>query len=92
MVKEQIKIRMFGEHLCYLNYDVVREFQSEYSVVNLNSWIKEESYKDFGILLTNKDDLDELKEKLQEYYYENIADWLREKIRNYLLSKKKNGS
>ena len=92
MVKEQIKIRMFGEHLCYLNYDVVREFQGKYSIVNLNSWIKEESYKEFNLLLTTKDDLEDLRLILQEHYYENIADWLREKIRNYLLDKKKNGN
>lgn len=84
MVDNKIKIRLFGEHLCYIETDILREFQNRFSIININSWIKEECYKDFEILIENPDNLDELRNIVKVNYYSNIGDWLREKIRNKL--------
>lgn len=81
---EQIKIRLFGIHLCYINSEILRIFQDKFSILNLNSWIKEEVYSDYGIYLKDEYDIEEFKELLREDYYDNVGEWLKEKIRNKL--------
>lgn len=70
--------------MCYIETDILREFQNRFSIININSWIKEECYKDFNILIENSNDLVELRDIVKENYYSNVGDWLREKIRNKL--------
>lgn len=81
----QTKIRLYGTHIGYINTDFLIDFQRECAVLNINSWIKEQCYRDWGIYLNTPYEIKELKEILNENYYENIAEWLKEKIRISLL-------
>lgn len=84
---EQTKIRLYGIHLCYVKTEKLLLFQRTFEIVNFNSWIKEEVYNDYNIYLEDKYDIEEFKDLLEEDYYDNIGDWLNEKIRNKLREK-----
>lgn len=85
----KIKIRLYGVHLGYVEEDILKAFECYCGVINLNPWIKEQAYNDFEVYLNNEYDLELFKDKLSEFYYENIADWLKEKLRAAILSNKK---
>lgn len=87
---KQTKIRLYGTHIGYVNTEFLIKFQRECKILNINSWIKEQCFKDWDIYLNTIYDIEELKIILNENYYENIAEWLKEKIRFSLLNLKNN--
>lgn len=79
---DKIKIKMFGKHLCNIKKTLMRDFDTTCRVVNFSSWIRSQAFRDFKLNLSNTDDLIEFNEILEDNHYENIADWLRETMRN----------
>lgn len=78
---KKIKIKMFDKHLCNISKKFLRSFDIECRVINFSAWIREQAYIDFKINLLNAEDLLDFNEILEENNYENVADWLREKMR-----------
>lgn len=85
---KNIRIRLYGQHLGYIGYDLYDKFLRICSVIDYSSWMKETAYKDFDFYITGKDSIDVLREKVVENYYEDIADWLREKMREEIRKNK----
>lgn len=83
----QTKIRLFGVHICYIRTDMLIIFQRKFGIVNFNSWLKEEIYNDYKLYINNPEDIEVFKEYLEEDFYDNIGDWLKEKMRNKLKEK-----
>lgn len=52
------------------------------------SFIKRCAYEDFDIMLDNIDDISYLEEQLDNYFYKDKTEWLREKMRLAILKRK----
>lgn len=79
---ERKKIKLFQEHFAYLDADFIRAFENRTSIINIISFIKEQVYLDFGFYLECKEDVEKLDIVLEENFYKDKTEWLREKMRN----------
>ena len=78
---KRVRIRLYGQHLAYLGCDLYNTFLRTCKVINYSSWIKERANIDFDLYIINEESIEKLKEKVTENYFEDISDWLREKMR-----------
>ena len=78
---KKIRIRLYGEHLGYISNDLYSNFLRITSTLDYSSWVKKTAFSDFGLYLTSKDSILDLKDLVKENYFEDISDWLREKMR-----------
>lgn len=85
---KRIRVRLYGQHLAYIGYDLYLNFTHICKVIDYSSWLKERAYKDFNLYVTNDISIDKLKEVVKENYFEDIADWLREKMREEIYENK----
>lgn len=73
---ERIRIRLLGGHIGYVPKHLYEE------VEHFNEWLKNEVYETFHLQLLCTEDLERLEQRVIEEDYENIADWIRECLRN----------
>ena len=78
---KRIRIRLYGEHLGYISYDLYDSFLRICNIIDYSSWVKKISYDNFEIYIAGKESINELKNRVIANYYEDIADWLKEKMR-----------
>ena len=81
---EKVKVRLLKMHVAYIEKRILDEFTEKYNISDFNLWLKTELEKEFDIVIKNKFDIDTLTLILRKRYYENIAEWMKEKIRNEL--------
>lgn len=85
--KKRIRIRLYGQHLAYIGIELYDKFLRNCKVLDYSAWVKEKSYTEYGILITDEDSINRLKEKVVEDDFEDVADWLRENMRKDMRSK-----
>lgn len=78
---KRMRIRLYGEHLGYISSNLYDSFLRACNILDYASWVKSKAYDDFDLYITNKESIEELKKYVVKNYYEDIADWLREKMR-----------
>lgn len=79
--KEKVKIRLLKMHIAYIEKRILDEFQEKCDVPDFNEWFKEQIYKDFCIEIKDNSDIRAFTIMLRKRYYENIAEWIKEKVR-----------
>ena len=84
---KKIRIRLYGQHLAYINSFLYYSFVQKCEVLDYSSWIKKMAKKEFDILITGEDSIEELKTKVINSYFEDIGDWLRQRMREKMLEK-----
>ena len=82
--KEKVKIRLLKMHIAYLEKRMIDEFKEKCDVEDFNKWFEEQIYKDFYMDIKTHQDIRTFTVMLRKRYYENIAEWLKEKIREEL--------
>lgn len=88
MRQDRIKIIMYRSHLAYIDPVLMAAFDHHCAVVNFSAWIRQQAQQDFGLVITNKEDLLALDEAVTEHYYSDKTEWLREKMRSAIHSSK----
>lgn len=86
---KKIRIRLYGQHLAYIGYDLYNNFTHICKVLDYSSWIKKRANIDFGLTISGEASIEELKEVVMDNYFEDIGDWLREKMREEINTVKK---
>lgn len=79
--KEKVKIRLLKMHIAYIEKRILDDFQEKCDVTDFNKWFEEQIYKDFCMEIRNNTDIRSFTIMLRKRYYENIAEWIKEKIR-----------
>lgn len=79
--KEKVKIRLLKMHIAYIEKRILDDFKERCNVSDFNKWFEEQIYKDFYMDIKNHSDISAFTIMLRKRYYENIADWIKEKIR-----------
>lgn len=81
MKDNRIRIRLYGQHLGYIGDSLYSNFLRICNVLDYSSWVKKKAYEELNIYITDKESIEKLKNIVISNYYEDIADWLREKMR-----------
>lgn len=84
---KKMRIRLYGEHLGYIGYSLYYSFLRICNIVDYSFWVKLKANEEFGVHLVSKESINELKELVVKNYYEDTADWLREKMREEISKK-----
>lgn len=79
--KEKVKIRLLKMHIAYIEKRILEDFKEKCHVDDFNKWFEEQIYKDFYMDIKTNDDIHAFTTMLRRRYYENIAEWIKEKIR-----------
>lgn len=79
--KEKVKIRLLKMHIAYIEKRTLDDFKEKCNVDDFNKWFEEQIYKDFYMDIKNDMDISTLTLMLRKRYYENIAEWIKEKVR-----------
>ena len=82
--REKVKIRLLKMHIAYIEKRILDEFQKKCNVSDFNKWFEEQIYKDFCMEIKTNSDISTFTLMLRKRYYENIAEWIKEKVRNEL--------
>lgn len=82
--KEKVKIRLLKMHIAYIEKRMIDEFTEKCNIKDFNKWFEEQIYKDFYMDIKNHADIRTFTIMLRKRYYENIAEWIKEKIREEL--------
>lgn len=77
----KVRIRMYGYHLGYISADFYNKFKKICDETHYGSWIKKKAKEDFKIKLECSQKIEELRKIVVKSNYEDICDWLREKMR-----------
>lgn len=85
MTQERVKITMYRTHLAYIDRPFLQAFDQHCQVVNFAAWIRQQAEEDFGLVMTNADDLMQLSALVTARYYSDKTEWLRDKMRIALL-------
>lgn len=78
---KRIRIRLYGQHLAYISSDLYSKFLRECNILDYSVWLKRRAKKDFDLMIDGEDAIEKLREIIKDYYFEDISDWLREKMR-----------
>lgn len=83
-MKNRKKIIFFDNHFAYISDVLFQQLKQNKNINSINDYIKEKAKQQFGIDITNKEDIELLTQNIAENLYESNSDWLREKIRDDL--------
>ena len=83
--KDKVKIRILKMHVAYVEKRIIDDLREYCGIDNFNDWFKEEIEKDFTIVIKDGCDIDSLTMIVRRRYYENIAEWIKERARKELL-------
>ena len=79
--KEKVKIRLLKMHIAYIEKRILDDFKEKCNVDDFNKWFEEQIYKDFYMDIKTDIDIKALTTMVRRRYYENIAEWIKEKVR-----------
>lgn len=84
----KIKVRMFKQHLCYLNEELLLRYLlvRGLSRDDLQSVIHYQVTDKLHLPLHSPADLLRLQEKVQSLYYDNVGEWLQDIMRRVVLA------
>lgn len=82
--KEKVKIRLLKMHIAYIEKRILDEFQEKCKVDDFNKWFEQEIYKEFYMEIKSESDIRTFTTMVRKRYYENIAEWIKEKVRHEL--------
>ena len=68
-------------HIAYIEKRILDDFKEKCGISDFNKWFEEQIYKDFYMEIKNDSDIKSFTIILRRRYYENIAEWIKEKIR-----------
>lgn len=77
------KMEISGHVFAEVN-DILYQKFSQICNMDIEEWLKLHIICDFGINVKNKGDIDELQTRLSFLYYEDINEWISEKMREYI--------
>lgn len=83
--KEKVKIRILKKHVAYIEKRIVDDLKEYCGVEDFNEWFKEQIEKDFTVVIKDEHDINSLTMIVRRRYYENIAEWMKERARRELL-------
>lgn len=89
MKEKRIKIRMYGVHLFYAGEHLLNSFEYYCGILDFSEWIKESAYLDFGVLLASAESIKSLEKMVRGRFYENIGEWIKEKMRQLIFASDK---
>lgn len=79
--REKVKIRLLKHHVAYIEKRMLDEFREKCGVEDFNKWFEHKIFEDFYMDIKKKEDIRVFTIMLRKRYYENIAEWIKEKIR-----------
>lgn len=82
--REKVKIRLLKMHIAYIEKRILDEFQEKCGVEDFNKWFEEQIEKDFYMDIKTNNDIQTLTIMVRRRYYENIAEWIKDKVRQEL--------
>ena len=83
--KDKVKVRILKMHVAYIEKRTIEDLKQYCGIEDFNGWFKEEIEKDFTIVIKDAHDIDCLTRIVRMRYYENIAEWIKERARKELL-------
>ena len=81
---KKVKVIMFQKHIAYVNHELTLLFRTRLHIVNFTSWVQQQANACFGIALTGPNDLELLREAVEANFYDDIGDWLQDRMRHAL--------
>lgn len=84
--KDKIKIRFYKKHVAYIEREMIEALEKQCNIKDFEAWIKGQIEADFSMEIKNVNDIDTLTLMVRKRYYENIAEWIRERARRELFS------
>jgi hypothetical protein len=79
--EEKVKIKLFETHFAWISSSLLSDFQSATGIKRRSDWIKKQAKQDFGITLSSSEDIPRLDMLVRAHYYDDKAEWLKEKMR-----------
>lgn len=83
--KDKVKIRFLKTHVAYIEKRIIDDLREYCGIENFNDWFKEQIEKDFTLVIKDKVDIQSLNLIVRKRYYENVAEWVKERARRELL-------
>lgn len=78
------KINLYNKHFAHVSKTLFQRLEEKKGKIDISSYIKKKAKKDFKITINGLEDVDKLSEVIEENFYENNSEWVKEKIRNDL--------
>lgn len=78
------KVTICGCHFAYVYHEMWDKLGKKVGLRKRTDWLIEKCKDQFNLKLETKEDIGKLEIILNEHYYKDKADWLREKIRDEL--------
>lgn len=78
------KINLYNKHFAHISKTLFQRLEDKKGKIDISSYIKKKAKNDFGITIKSIEDVDRLSEIIEDNFYANTSEWLKEKIRNDL--------
>ena len=83
--KDKVKVRILKMHVAYIEKRIIDDLKEYCGIDNFNEWFKEQIEKDFTLVINDQFDIHSLNMIVRRRYYENTAEWIKERARKELL-------
>lgn len=85
---EKTRIRLNREHLAYVNQQLLMEGLRAKGMISPSVYIRDIIWDNFKIKISDKKDIDKLQYLVTELYYDDIGEFLQEKMREHIRERK----
>lgn len=79
--QKRARLRLYKEHLGYLDPLFLKTFQETCEIPRINRWICQKVQQEFKLTLKGKADIEKWNQLLAERFYENPVEWVKEMMR-----------
>lgn len=79
--QKRIRLRLYKEHLGYLDPLFLETFQKTCGVTFINRWVRQRVEQEFGLVLKGRADVAKWNQLLTDRFYENPVEWVKEMMR-----------
>jgi len=83
------KIKIFQQPFANIDDDFFKKFTLLTGEINIISFIKKSAFEDFDLYLNTSESLDKFDYYLEDNFYKNRSEWLKEKMRHKMKECKK---
>lgn len=84
---KKIKIRLFSQHLAYVNEELLLNALRVSNTINKKAFILSIIWDSYGMIMNNKEDIETLQSLVIKDYYDDIGEFLQEKMREKIKGK-----